>query len=175
MNQQPPATPPTKTELIDLIRRDRQRLERLIAHAPPDRITQPGVENDWSIKDIMAHVADWEQYVVRRIDAALHGRPLDQRHMPNDAAMDQINADNIDRSRHHPLDQIQAAFAQSADQVIAVLEQLSDDDLWSTTTVSERFNGPLWQHIAVNTYEHYVEHSEPIEAWLRAQGIALDQ
>ena len=50
----------TKRKLLELIKNERTKLEdRLDQISPEDKVT-PGVENGWSVKDIMAHICVWE-------------------------------------------------------------------------------------------------------------------
>jgi hypothetical protein len=46
-----------KTQLLDLIQAARADFETLLAGIPEAWMTEPGVEGEWSIKDIIAHIA----------------------------------------------------------------------------------------------------------------------
>src|SRR5688500_7229544 len=41
----------------------------------PGRMEQPGVNGDWSMKDIVAHLTGWNHWLVLRIQAAGRGEP----------------------------------------------------------------------------------------------------
>ncbi len=47
----------SKTHLLGLIERDRAHWETLLGSIPEVWMTEPGVEGEWSIKDIIAHIA----------------------------------------------------------------------------------------------------------------------
>lgn len=49
-----------KTEILDQIRTTRQQFEEALAQVPAAHLTQPGVNGEWSVKDILAHIAWWE-------------------------------------------------------------------------------------------------------------------
>ena len=45
----------TKTEILSIIKRERENLESLLAGLTDAQLIEPGVEVDWSIKDILVH------------------------------------------------------------------------------------------------------------------------
>jgi hypothetical protein len=51
----------TKEAIIERLHTERRRLEQKLAGLSPEEMTQPGVVGDWSVKDVLAHLADWEQ------------------------------------------------------------------------------------------------------------------
>ena len=57
----------TKTEILVLIRSERESLEVMLEPLSDEQMIQPGVENTWSIKDILAHITDWERRMVQWI------------------------------------------------------------------------------------------------------------
>lgn len=46
----------TKNELLNLLRLARAEWDALLASIDEARMREPGVEGDWSIKDLIAHV-----------------------------------------------------------------------------------------------------------------------
>jgi hypothetical protein len=63
----------TKQELIALLNRSRKRLEETIAKVPPEKWDQPGVNGAWAAKDVLAHVADWEEHHIAWLGAVIRG------------------------------------------------------------------------------------------------------
>ena len=43
----------------------------------PMRVTESGLHDSWSVKDLLAHLGWWEQRVVNIYDALLHNRTSD--------------------------------------------------------------------------------------------------
>ena len=41
----------------------------------PTRMDQPGVAGQWSVKDVVAHLASWRKRTVARLQAAARGAP----------------------------------------------------------------------------------------------------
>lgn len=159
--------PITRAAVITLIRAEHEQIEAILAQMSPQQIEQPGVDGDWSVRDLLAHITDWEQYLVQRIGAAKRGDPPPRRELPDQAAMDRINEQTRQASRDRSLAEIRAAFDQSIIDVFTLLDTLDDADLLPESRVSRALGGPVLQYIAGETWEHYGEHRPALEAWLR--------
>ena len=54
-----------KNELLAEIREERSRLLELVNSIPKRKLTKPGINSaQWSIKDVLTHLLDWEIRVV---------------------------------------------------------------------------------------------------------------
>ena len=42
---------------------------------PEERMDEPGVAGDWSVKDVLGHVAYWEGRAIGAVERALNGEP----------------------------------------------------------------------------------------------------
>ena len=42
---------------------------------PEDRLSDPGVIGEWSLKDLFGHLAFWDEHAVAEIERALAGLP----------------------------------------------------------------------------------------------------
>ena len=65
----------TKTELLDELKAENARWEALLSEIGEERMTQPGVAGDWSVKDIIAHLVGWRRRTVARLRAASRNEP----------------------------------------------------------------------------------------------------
>ena len=59
----------TKARLLDTMQAERVRWDGLIAQAGEERLTEPGVAGEWSVKDIIAHVTWAERETVGMLQA----------------------------------------------------------------------------------------------------------
>jgi hypothetical protein len=156
-----PEAPRTKLEVLALIRRERDRLEAAIARLPEKRRAVPLLDDGWSVKDVMAHVADWESYVCRRLEPRSRG---DTPEVWDNA--DAANALIYAANRDKPLGEVDAGFRSAFDRTWRLIEGLSKADLLDDSR-RERVIGawpsPVWLHVASNTWLHYAEHTEALE------------
>lgn len=52
-----------------------QQWEALLNQIGPTRVDQPGVNEDWSFKDLVAHLNGWQPRLIASIPAAQRGEP----------------------------------------------------------------------------------------------------
>jgi hypothetical protein len=55
-----------KSELLTRLREAYQRWEAFLDQVGLARMDQPGVNGDWSMKDIIAHLTGWNRWLVAR-------------------------------------------------------------------------------------------------------------
>jgi hypothetical protein len=130
---------------------DAQRLER-------------GVIEHWSVKDLMAHVAFWEDRCWQILSGAKEGTkpPL----FDQSFDLDKINADAYAASKDRSHPDVAAEFYASYPRLYALVESLSEADLSDPTRFAWTNGTPLWRYVEGDGYEHYREHADQIEAWL---------
>ena len=71
--------PGSKGELLERMRAGREEWDTLIAPIPDRARTEPALAGGWSVKDLIAHVAAYENWTAAQIRAANEGRaPTDR-------------------------------------------------------------------------------------------------
>ena len=82
-----------KSELLNWLQEEYQQWQALLDQIGPARMDQPGVNGDWSVKDLVAHLAGWNRRLVDRVRAAGRGEPEPPPHWPTHLQTeDDINA-----------------------------------------------------------------------------------
>ena len=56
-----------KAVLLDNIQAEYNRLESLLAPLSEEQLTTPGVNGPWSIKDNIAHLTAWQDYLLHQL------------------------------------------------------------------------------------------------------------
>ncbi|HET6823264.1 MAG TPA: maleylpyruvate isomerase N-terminal domain-containing protein [Anaerolineales bacterium] len=64
-----------KSELLDRLQEKYRQWESFLGEIDPARMEQPGVNSDWSMRDIVAHLTGWHRHLVARVEAAERGKP----------------------------------------------------------------------------------------------------
>lgn len=157
----------SKSELLQRIQSERQRLEATLAQLSANQMTTPGVNDQWSIKDILAHITAWERRMVRWLEEAVRGEvpemlPAGMTWDDLDEWNEQTYLDNRDR----PLAEVLANFKSSYPQALKAVEAVSEEDLIDPHRFEWRAGKPLWEMVAANTFWHYKEHNKSIRIWL---------
>ncbi len=157
----------TKSELLDLVRVARSEWDAVLAQVGEERMTQPGVEGEWSVKDIIAHVTWGEREMV----SVLRKRALEGADERSDElwrmSNDERNAVVFEQNRHRPLNDVLDEARRTYQELLDALETLSDEDLNHARHFRDMPADWLpWRIIAGNTYIHYPDHARSIRAWL---------
>jgi len=164
MSTNDPTLPRDKTDLVERIQREWSALMRAIEELTPEQMSAP-MSGGWSVKDNLAHLAAWEQFLVHH---HLKGQPPHQA-MQMDAEtferLDEtaINAMIRERNRHRAVADVLADLQRSHAQVLQALEPMSFDDLMQPHYPDDPERRPLIGWVIGNTYEHYTEHRQNIE------------
>ena len=134
----------------------------LLERVGDERMTIPGVEGDWSIKDILAHVIWYEREMVGLLDErTLAGSDLWK--LPHAERNALIYQQNRDRSLEDVLNEAATTYPQ----LLRLVEGLSDAELNDPRSFTNMPEDWLpWQLIAENTYDHYRDHGLSIQSWL---------
>src|SRR5438105_9365299 len=105
-----------KTTLLNTIQTERLHFESLIAPLSETQLCTATLEGQWSIKDILAHIAAWEQLCTGWLEEFLRGKIPHPEDILNEPQNDRIYLEN----RDHPL-QAGQTTALSQSQAISGL------------------------------------------------------
>jgi uncharacterized protein (TIGR03083 family) len=156
----------TKRELMEAIQKERVAFEAAWAGLTPEQMTAPGVMGEWSVKDILGHVAMWESRLVTILYSIERGVAPKMLH--GQAEVDKVNAESFIEQRERPLDRVLADFHAVHAQLIKRLDLLKERDLSAPKRFEWMEGEPLEKLVAGDTFEHYAEHRPAIETWRKS-------
>lgn len=167
---EPLPVPTTKDELLQQISDEYAALVQLIERIPAERRLEP-VAGDLSVKDIVAHITDWEAWMLLRIRSAAAGEALAPRMVESSEGMvtdiDGINAAIAERYKDVDWQTVWEDFLRTHEDASGELEQMSERDMFDPLRVREvtgLTEGTGVDLIVSNTSEHYREHFEELSA-----------
>src|SRR5262249_23667399 len=114
--------PTTKAELLDAMRAKRAAWEALLAEVGEARMLEPGVDGDWAVKDVIAHVTVYERWTLNRLETGLRGEKYVRTAIDELDDVDQRNAAYHATDREKSLAQVQAEARQVYEQLLALVE-----------------------------------------------------
>ncbi|HKT39722.1 MAG TPA: DinB family protein [Ktedonobacterales bacterium] len=156
--------PMTAARLTDILRTERAQWNALLAQVGPDRMEIPGVEGTWSVKELVAHLTWYEQAVV---DGARQITSTGTFTRANDGlGMDERNARVAAESRARSVDDVLAEANDVFAQLLQVIAACPDDLLNNAKLLGLPDDVPPWMRVANNSYLHYQQHAQSIQAWL---------
>jgi len=158
-----------KTTLLNTIQTEYSQFESLIAPLSEIQLCASPSQGEWSIKDIMAHIAAWEQICTRWLDEVVRGetpQPAERVDMHSNERIYQQHRDNslaeIEQFFHD-------AHQQLLKQVDILFQTLSEEEI----NASHRFawteawpGASIIAVIADNSYEHYQDHAQQVRKLL---------
>jgi hypothetical protein len=163
--------PPNKQALLDVIQGERSKLMTLLAGLSQEQKEIKGVESDWSIKDIMAHISAWERLAQDRIHAALTEEDLKIPVIEGDDFVDVFNAQVYEREKEAPLSEVEAEFVESYDTFLNTIKSLDEAFLYEKLPFDWAGDLTAQVLISANTHWHYTEHGVSIQEWLSSTSL----
>jgi hypothetical protein len=166
-----------KEIFIARLMHERDKLELLLNRVGyTRRMTLKGVSGKWSIKDILAHILAYEQYIADRMDEILHGEIyvpcktqnalaafLDEFGYPDFGSPllddDHPNEWIAEKYKNVSLDDVVMQEIQAFAAIISSIEKMPEEMMQQHL---------LYDRVANNTYQHYREHIADIKRWLRS-------
>src|SRR5215213_11058687 len=117
-----------KPELLRWFTEEQQKWELLLTAIGPKRMDQAGVNGEWSMRDVVAHLTGWQRRLVAQLKAAKDGQSKPPAPWPETLKTDdEVNAwiyeSNRTRSAHQVLDDAH----QLHEDVRAVIQALPDE------------------------------------------------
>jgi len=148
--------PTTKKQLLKTIEIERKALEQFLAELSPAQMTQPGTVGKWSVKDVLAHLIEWEHMVLSWQATGLQGRvPVTPAEGFNWAQLPQLNQQIYERYRGSALVDIQKEFKSSFKKTLNTIQGLSEEDLFTRGRYAWTKNNTLGAYFISSTSSHY--------------------
>ena len=163
-----------KTHLLIALREQLERWEDLLALLSESQLTSPMLPWHWSPKDVLAHLAAWQQISTARMEAALAERaPQFPAWVPGadpdaEEVLEQINALIYATHREQPWTTVQHNWRTGYLRLLAAAEQVGEKDLLDAGRYAWLEGRPLVM-VLLGTYDHHLEHSEELLA--RIKGV----
>ena len=146
----------TKEELLGSIRKTREQLERKFSGLTPEQMVFPGSMGDWSVKDILAHLVDWEQRFIGWYQAGLRGEvPATPEPGMTWRELPILNQKGYERHKGDSLDDVLSQYENSYKEILAIIEGMSNQEIFEPGYYQWTGDSSLLPWIAANTSSHY--------------------
>jgi DinB superfamily len=165
LNQLAQDQPMTGARLAEILRAERAQWNALLDQVGLDRMDIPGVEGEWSVKQLVAHLTWYEQAVVEGAQQALNTGTFSRRR-PDGVGLDEMNALFAEESRTRPASDVLAEADAVFEQLLALIAACPDAILNDPQLLGLPDDMPPWMRVANNSYAHYREHEPALRAWL---------
>ena len=140
-----------------------------LSNVDEDLVTVPGVMDDWSVRDLVIHVAWWSEHGADALALAVAGRGDEFGYSTEetDAMNARILAEGRSASPAEALAREDAAFASFRGRLAGLDDALLALRLGNGDTVEEvvRYDGP----------DHYAEHTAHLRGWFAADDGEVEE
>lgn len=130
-----------------------------LADVDAELVTTPGVMEEWSVRDLVVHVAAWCRHGAEALDLAVAGRGGEFTYSTDetDAMNERFLAEGRTVSPSDALAREEAAYGALRERVAALDPSVLRQRLGNGDTLEAviRYDGP----------DHYAEHTEHVRAW----------
>jgi hypothetical protein len=164
-----------KAQLLSEIARERSALDEALAGLTRRQMTTAGVtRGGWSVKDILAHLVEWQQMNLDWYAAGLRGEKPAMP-APGYTLRELPRLNEMIHRKHHrrSLQAVVQDYRSYHQRVITLIQSLPDTDLVTLGRFS--WTGPSWtlsDYLRAATAAHYLWARTRIRRWRRAQESA---
>lgn len=125
-------------------------LQQALQGLSDEALVQPGVFADWSVKDILAHIAFWHENMV----AVATGQVTIDTADP--AGVDELNRQAFEERRGWTLRQAREELERTYRLALETIRRMPEIDP---------------RRVEADTWDHYQEHAADIRAWRSRRGL----
>ena len=148
--------PTTKKELIETAQQERSALEELLSTLKPEQMAQPNRIGEWAIKDVLAHLFEWEGMVMQWYETGKKGKmPAVPSADYNWGQLPALNHAIFVKHRDKPLGEIQKNFKVSYKKILKTIESIPEKELFSRNIYPWTNNNQLAAYFVSATSSHY--------------------
>lgn len=162
-----------KEKILARIRTERRQLDQTLELLDEAQILQPGVVGDWSVKDILAHLIDWERRFIGWYRASQRGVvPKTPAPDLSWSQLDILNQRIYETNRDRPLADVLATYHHSYRETITAIEAIPEEEIFDTGRYEwVGADNNLVNIILANTANHYRWAKTHIREWMKEQEL----
>jgi uncharacterized damage-inducible protein DinB len=140
----------SRSEVLATVETSWNQLQQAIAGIDSETASKPGVSGDWSVKDLLGHIAFWDNEALKEAERRAGGQP------PRQVDWQAMNDEDYAANKERPFDELRQLMLETHEDVVTRLTEINDLDPAA---------------IKDDTWGHYDEHRSEIEAWREREGI----
>lgn len=157
-----------KADVLERMKAGYHALNDVLSDLSPAQMEQAGVEGDWSAKDLVAHMAEWDRRLLSWL-VEIQGGAL-PREAVDWSDADQVNDEIYRQYKDKPADDVLADFRLTHEAVLDAVSRIPEETLVNPHDFEDHPDFDLRQLVAWETWEHYEEHGGAIRGWLQSEG-----
>ncbi|GAB4424016.1 MAG: ClbS/DfsB family four-helix bundle protein [Anaerolineales bacterium] len=162
--------PQNKAEILAESRKEREKLDNLLATLTSEQMTDPGALGDWSVKDVLAHLYEWEQMVLGWLSAAEHGEtPSVPAEGYKWSQLPALNEEIRQKHGSRSLNEMHKMYQESYAQIMKTIESISEDEMFTPGLHRWMNKNTLGTYFVSATSSHYRWALKELKKGIRAK------
>lgn len=142
-----------KNQILDQLENRWSEFKESFAGLDEKQMTRVPSKGGWSIKDILVHVAAWDEQALKNLPLIVEGKRL-PRYRDLYGGINAFNAMTAEKHRDLPLSEALRQLDQTHKRLLAYLRSVPEEQFEGRSRFRRR--------LSADTYNHYPEHTETI-------------
>jgi hypothetical protein len=144
-----------KQQLLKQLEKAWTTIEESYAGLSDSQLMEPGVMDNWSVKDILAHVTTWEEEALKYLPLILTGGKPPR--YSQYGGIDAFNAQMAEQKRGLALSEVQRQLDETHRRLLDYIRSVPEEHFTRETRFRHR--------LRLDTYSHYPRHAKAIREW----------
>ena len=153
----------TKKDMLAKLAESRRDLHRATQGLSEEEMTQVQVEGVWTIKDVLGHIASWEEICLEPLRRYADGAPFKVEAIKDYLS---VNEGLAARKQDTPLDAILDELDAIRQELVATASKLSAEQ-WEQRVLFPWGDEGAVAEMLDELYQHELEHVHAIQQWRR--------
>ena len=163
--------PKTKAHILKRLQAERRHLEQNLAALSPEDMLRPGVVGEWSVKDVLAHLADWEAHMLVWVETARRGDPVEGPDPDlNWRRFDLFNQRIYEAHRDQSLDDVLEYFRSAHRRFMDMVEAMPEDEMLPPSRYPFTEQGAIYDWLGAYA-AHDLWGKTEIRKWMKAHNL----
>ena len=138
--------------LLDLLRLANREEQTFVEKLSEKERSVIGTYDQWSVKDVIAHVAAWKERTAQELAAVTSGGPR-----PEGDNLEQINSRIFEKHLEFTWNEVLALSKRAYEALCKQVETMTEEDLTNAKAI-EWYDGPVWRLSIDDGYSHPLSH-----------------
>ena len=138
-----------------------QAFQDSFAGLSDEALLTPGVTGHWTVRDLLAHVATWEEEALNALPVIVQGGRLPR--YASQGGIDAFNAREQEHKREFPLQRLKQESEATHRRLLAYVQRAPES--------AYAAEGRFLKRLRLDAYGYWGEHTAQILKWREEQGL----
>lgn len=162
--------PKSKQELLEQAQVNWDKLQAQIKQLSMDEIIEGGTVGEWSVKDVLGHLLEWQQMTLSWYRIGKRGAtPVTPSEDFTWREIPALNQAIFEKYQHVELDTIKAQLASSHQEMLKTIEAIPDDELFTPKIYKWTKSTTVGSYLTSATSSHYDWATKHIRRGIKAK------